>query len=349
MNHLLNRLLIGLALCCFGLNAHSADSENLPDIKAGIVSIKVIEPLRNVGYTVGDVLTRNVQLTIKKPYVLIDESLPIIGYERRYKGQLIGIDLSAITHTKKTLNDKIQHDINLSYQVFTNNVVAKHASLPQEYVRLINTESKGKEVVKYRIPSWDFAISPLSIFGGVKVEGDMTSFRGPLLLDSKPVQTRLYAAMIIFGLSLISLVYILGKYNWLPRMGGPFAKSYRTIRSQSNTQLGLQKAVSSVHLAFNATAGNSVFGGNLHLFLEKKPAFTAIKAELEQFFALSRQIFFEPNSMQLNSVHTDEKETLQWLAQFSRRCRDCERGLIPDSLTADKQAVNNPFLNKVKA
>ena len=344
MNHLLNRLLIGLALSFFGLNAHSVDSENLPDIKAGIVSIKVVEPSRNVGYTVGDVLTRNVQLTIKKPYVLIDESLPIIGYERRYKGQLIGIDLSAITHTKKTLSDKMQHDISLSYQVFTNNVVAKHGSLPQEYVRLINTESKGKEIVKYRIPSWDFAISPLSIFGGVKVEGDMTGFRGPLLLDAKPVQTRLNVAIAIFALSLISLLYMLGKHTWLPRMGGPFAKSYRTIRKQANTAEGLQNAVSSVHQAFNSTAGNSVFGGSLDHFLEKKPAFKAIKSELEQFFALSRQVFFEPNSTQSNSVRSDEKDTLQWLAQFSRRCRDCERGLIPDS-----QPANNLNASKVKA
>ena len=344
MNHLFNRLLIALFLSIFGLNAHSVDSENLPDIKAGIVSIKVIEPERNVGYTVGDILTRNVQLTIKKPYVLIDESLPIIGYERRYKGQLIGIDLSAITHTKKTLNDKMQHDISLSYQVFTNNVVAKHGSLPQEYVRLINTESKGKEIVKYRIPSWDFAISPLSIFGGVKVEGDMTGFRGPLLLDAKPVQTRLNVAIAIFALSLISLLYMLGKHTWLPRMGGPFAKSYRTIRKQANTEEGLQNAVSSVHQAFNSTAGNSVFGGSLDQFLGKKTAFKAIKPELEQFFALSRQVFFEPNSTQSNSLRADEKDILQWLAQFSRRCRDCERGLIPDS-----QPANNLNASKVKA
>lgn len=330
MKQLFNRMLITLALSFFGLNAHSVDSENLPDIKAGIVSIKVVEPARNVGYTVGDILTRNVQLTIKKPYVLIDESLPIIGYERRYKGQLIGIDLSAISHTKKTVSDKTQHDISLSYQVFTNNVVAKHGSLPQEYVRLINTESRGKEIVKYRIPSWDFAISPLSIFGGVKVEGDMTGFRGPLLLDSKPVQTRLNLAIAIFALSLISLLYMLGKHTWLPRMGGPFAKSYRSIRKQPNTQLGVQNAVTNLHTAFNTTAGNSVFGGSLNLFLEKKPAFKAIKLELEQFFALSRQVFFEPQSTQKLANLSNEKDTLQWLAQFSRRCRDCERGLIPD-------------------
>ena len=349
MNHLLIRLITALAFSFFGLNAHSVDSENLPDIKAGIVSIKVIEPARNVGYTVGDILTRNVQLTIKKPYVLIDESLPIIGYERRYKGQLIGIDLSALSHTKKAINDKMQHDISLSYQVFTNNVVAKHGSLPQEYVRLINTESKGKEIVKYRIPSWDFAISPLSIFGGVKVEGDMTGFRGPLLLDSTPARTRLNVLIAIFGSSLICLLYMLGKHAWLPRMGGPFAKSYRLIRKQPHTAEGLQNAVSSLHFALNTTAGNSVFGGSLNLFLEKKPAFKVIKSELDQFFVISRQVFFDQNASNKVKFQQDEKVILQWLAQFSRNCRDCERGLIPDTKSLDNLAVSNLPASKVKA
>ena len=44
MNHLLNRFLVGLILSFFGAAAHSVDSENLPDIKDGIVSIKIVEP-----------------------------------------------------------------------------------------------------------------------------------------------------------------------------------------------------------------------------------------------------------------------------------------------------------------
>lgn len=340
MNNLMNQFLIALILSLVTFTAKAVDSEHLPDIKDGIVSIKIVEPARNVGYTVGDVLTRNVQLTIKKPYVLIDESLPIVGYERRYKGQLIGIDLSAISHTKEDSGDAVLHNINLSYQVFTNNVVAKHGSLPQEYLRLINTESKGKQIVKYRVPSWDFAISPLSIFGAVKVEGDMTGFRGPLLLDKAPAKTRLKILLTILGLSLLGLLYMLGKHAWLPRMGGPFAKSYRLIRKQPNTPEGIQQAVSSMHQSLNITAGNSLFSGNLDNFLAKKPAFKAIETEINQFFGLSRQVFFEPNVKQ-----DVGDEPLQWLAQFCRRCRDCERGLIPEAISK----VTNSKVTKVKA
>ena len=331
---MLNKILMFVFFGFTVLSARAVDSENLPDIKEGIVSIVVQEPARVVGYTVGDILTRHITLTIKKPYVLIDESLPIVGYERRYKGQLVGVDLSAISHTKKEVNQAIEHNISLSYQVFTNNVVAKNATLPQEYLRLINTETKGKEIVKYRVPYWNFAISPLSIFGAVKVENNMSYYRGPLLLNNTPHKIWLKALLTILALSLLSLLYMLGKHAWLPRMGGPFAKSYRQIRQQKNTPEGIQKAVSSMHQALNTTAGNSLFNGNLEAFLLQKPAFRVIKAELSQFFALSQQVFFEPSAQ-----HQIGNDPLTWLAQFSRRCRDCERGLVPDVLSVNLQTA----------
>ena len=99
-----------------------------------------------------------------------------------------------------------------------------------------------------------------------------------------------------------------------------------------NTPEGIQQAVASVHESLNATAGNSLFSGNLDQFLTQKPAFNAIRTELDQFFGLSRQVFFEPNAQ-----HQVGNNPIQWLAQFSRRCRDCERGLIPDTLTLENK------------
>lgn len=324
----MNRWLLALVLSVSFTHVAALEYETLPDIKEGIVSLKLQEPERTVGYTVGDVLTRHIQLEIKKPYQLIDESLPIIGYERRYKGQLIGIDLSDIKHVKKDDGDSVKHDLTLSYQVFTNNVVAKNGALPAEYLRIINT--KSKEIVKYRIPSWDFAISPLSIFGAVKIENNMSGYRGPLLLDNSKEKQRLKVLLSVLAVSLLGLLYMLGKHAWLPKMGGPFAKSYRLIRKSPNTPEGLQLAVSSMHASLNKTAGFSLFSGNLNQLFDKKPAYKQIESEINQFFGLSRQVFFEPNAK-----HAVGSEPIQWLAQFCRRCRDCERGLI-----TDKQKVN---------
>jgi mxaA protein len=318
------QLLFVLSLSLSTLVANALDAQLLPDIKEGIVTMQIQDPERAVGYTVGDVITRHVTLSIKKPYKLIDESLPIIGYEKRYRGQTLGVDLSDSKHTFKDNGETVVHDLTWSYQVFTNKNVVKRGALPTEYVNIINLNSKGKEIGKFRVPSFEFTISPIAAFGQIKIEEDMSTFRGPLLLDKSVLKQRLNILLAVVGLSLLGLLYMLGKHAWLPRMGGPFAKAHRIIRKQDSTPQGIQNAVTSMHSALNTTAGLSLFNGNLEAFLAKKPAFNAIKTELEQFFGLSKHVFFEPNA-----AH-GLGDPLTWLAQFSRRCRDCERGLIPD-------------------
>ncbi|EUJ10117.1 hypothetical protein Meth11DRAFT_0929 [Methylophilaceae bacterium 11] len=334
MKKLLRTLLTLSSITLLHHQAYALETDFLPDVKAGIVSIHIQEPERDVGYTVGDVLTREITVTIKKPYVLVEESLPIVGYERRYKGQLIGIDLSKLDYSKESAKDATTHHISLSYQVFTNNVVAKPAALPGEYLRLLDTSSKDKKVYRYRIPSWNFSISPISVFGQVKIEQDMSGYRGPLLLDASPLQTRLTVLLAVLAIALLTLLYMLGKYTWLPRMGGPFAKAYRSIRKAPHTAEGIQGAASHLHEALNSSAGYSLFSNNLNAFLAKKPAFQHIQAELAQFFELSRQVFFEPNADKPAG-----EQQLAWLARFCKQCRDCERGLIPDSLSTTRNSA----------
>lgn len=334
MKKTLHTLLTVLSISLLHHHAYALETDFLPDVKNGVVSIHIQEPERDVGYTVGDVLTREINVTIKKPYVLVEESLPIVGYERRYKGQLIGIDLSKLGYSKESAKDATIHHISLSYQVFTNNVVAKPAALPGEYLRLLDTSSKDKKVYRYRIPSWSFSISPISVFGQVKIESDMSGYRGPLLLDASKLQLRLKVILTILAISLLALLYMLGKHAWLPRMGGPFAKAYRNIRKAPYTTEGIQAAVSQLHQALNTSAGYSLFSNNLDAFLTKKPAFQHLQAELAQFFALSRQAFFESNA-----AKPIGEQQLIWLAQFCKQCRDCERGLIPDSLSTARDSA----------
>ncbi len=317
-----------LLLCTAPLTALALDSQELPDVKEGIVSIKTIDPAKRVGYTVGDVIEREVILTIKAPYKLIDTSLPIPGYEKRYRGQVIGIELKSISHVKKEKKDQTTHDIKLAYQVFTNNVVAKNAALGPEYLNLINT-ANGKELVKYRIPILNIAVSPLAIFGQVKVENNMSPFLGPLLMAHTKEERWLKISLGFLGLSLLALLYILGKHAWLPRMGGTFASAYRTLRKTPDTADGLKQAVSAVHQALNNTAAMSVFNDNLDAFLAQHPKFQPLKPEIQQFFGISRQVYFEPDF-----AHGINSNLHQWLTKFTRRCRDCERGLIPTPLKA---------------
>jgi mxaA protein len=179
--------------------------------------------------------------------------------------------------------------------------------------------------VKYRIPSLDIAISPIAIFGQVKIENNMSTFYGPFKISSDLEQQRLKIAITILALSLLGLLYILGKHAWLPRMGGSFATTYRKMRKVPASQAGLQQAVTDMHHAFNHSAGITVFSHNLDEFISRKPNFAAIRSEILQFFALSRQVYFEPNAS-----HGLGNDPLSWLKGFCRRCRDCERGLTPE-------------------
>lgn len=314
--------------------ASALDSQTLPDIAEGYVTIKTIEPTKLVGYTVGDIIEREVILTIQAPYKLIETSLPITEYEKRYKGQVIGIEMKSVAYTKKEDKDSATFDIKLAYQVFTNNVVAKTASLGPEYLNLINTKD-SKDLVKYRVPSINIAISPIAIFGQVKIENNMSPLRGPLLLSDVKEKKWLKVAGTFLAISLLGLLYILGMHAWLPRMGGAFAKAYRAVRKTPHTPEGLKTAVSKVHEAINNTAAMSVFSSNLDEFLAMKPNFLAMKSEIQQFFSLSRNVYFEPKS-----AHSVGNEPLKWLTAFTRRCRDCERGLTPESkLNVPSQAI----------
>ncbi|HPH08869.1 MAG TPA: hypothetical protein PLJ94_09350 [Methylotenera sp.] len=306
-----------------------ADIKPLPDVDPNFVTIVETNPTRDAGYVVGDTLDRNVVITIKKPYELVKESLPIVGYEHRWKGQLIGVELVDIQTKEKQKADSATHTLDLRYQVFTAGKTVKHASLKAEILQVRNLQTK--EVFQLRIPFFDFRVSPLSIFGQVKLNEDMSPFVPPLLLDASPEKRNLTLLAVLLGVSLLGLLYIFGAYAWLPKMGGPFAKAYRDIRKMPDSAEGLQTAVARVHQSLNRTAGNSLFASNIADFVTSKPAFAPASSQIEQFFNLSKQVFFEPNA----TVHLDDSPKA-WLLKFCRQLRDCERGLRPEN----KQKAN---------
>lgn len=293
--------------------ADTAFMEEPPQDKR--VKMELVEPDRAVGYVIGDTLSRTVKLEVQKPYVLLDTSLPIVGYEKRWKGQVSGIELRHISKEVSTGLHSTTYTLHLTYQVFTTSVTAKPANLPAEIVKF----SGNKEIFQYRIPSWNFRISPLAIFGQVVVERDMSQFRGPLLLDDSREKLLLKILIGICAIALVGLLYILGKYTWLPKMGGPFAKAYRDLHKFAKTEQGLQQAVLRLHQALNASAGMSVF--NADGLISSKPGFAVLKADIDQFFTLSRSLFFQTGTT--NNITQPET----WLRQFCRNCRNVERGM----------------------
>lgn len=314
----------GLLFCATLLCTRQAIADIvLPDIDAKYVTLKEENPTRDAGYVVGDILDRTITITVKKPYQLVKESIPIVGYEHRWKGQISGIELIKVSTEEMQLTDSTTHVIHLSYQVFTTGKLAKPAALRAEILKMRNTEKK--EVLQYRVPSFGFRVSPLSVFGSVKLKEELSPYTPPFLIDSSKQKLTLKVLLSTLSFSLLGLLYIFGMRAWLPRMGAPFAKAYRDIRKMPDSAAGLQQAVSRIHESLNKTAGNSLFGNNIERFIQDKPAFIPLKPEIQKFFDLSRKVFFEPESTQNLNEHSKV-----WLMKFCRQLRDCERGLTPE-------------------
>ncbi len=290
--------------------------EDLAVLDPRAVSLKTVEPPRDVGYTVGDILSRTVIIEVKHPYELLPTSLPIAGNQKKRQNRDQGIEVREVTVEKSAGVNTTTYTLHLSYQVFTNKIVARPAALPPEFIKF---GGKG-ENFEVRVPSWNFRISPLAVYGSVVIEKDMSTFRGPLLLDRSKHEDIRNALLGVLAISVLGLIYILGTSNWLPRMGRPFAQTCRDLRKLGNDDEGIRAAVSRVHQAFNATAGHGVFEATS--FLLRKPGFEPVAGDIERFFKLSRTVFFEPGA-----PHGIEGDVMTWLRQFTRRCRDCERGL----------------------
>jgi hypothetical protein len=304
-------LFLAIVSCLWLACAHAEIIENDPRIK-----VRTIEPTRDVGYTAGDILSRTIVLEAPKSLQLIETSLPIAGNDKKRQGRGSGIEVREVTLNKSTSLDSNIYTLHLTYQVFTSSIVARPASLPAEFVKF---GGKG-ESLDFRIPSWSFRISPLAVYGSVVVERDMSTFRGPLLLDATRQYQVLWGLLGLLAISALGLLYVLGTYTWLPRMGRPFARAYRDLKKLPATAEGLSQGVVRLHQAFNATAGGSVF--DTASFVSIRPAFTPATSDIDRFFNLSRTVFFEPGT-----PHGIEGDAMTWLRQFCRRCRDCERGL----------------------
>lgn len=322
VTNIISGTIIFLVACILSaLNASTAFAEKtLPAINEKYITVKEVNPTRDAGYVVGDVLDRTITLEIKKPYELIKESLPIVGYEHRWKGQISGIELVKINTESKQHANSETHVINLSYQVFTTSRTARPANLRAEILKIRNITNK--DVVQYRVPSFNFRVSPLSVYGQVVLKDEMSPFIRPLQLNASKENLYLRTLIGVLALSLLGLLYIFGVHAWLPKMGAPFAKAYRDIRKLPNDASSLKQAVSRVHQSINMTAGASVFSHTVDEFLKEKPAFAPMKKELETFFNYSREVFFESGNSQV---------TKEWLLSLCRKLRDCERGLKPNT------------------
>jgi mxaA protein len=76
-----------------------------------------------------------------------------------------------------------------------------------------------------------------------------------------------------------------------------------------------------LHRAFDETAGQAVFAGQLARFFALHGEFEGTRTEAERFFRISREEFFSD----ARPAQPDAPASLDAVLALARRCRDAER------------------------
>ena len=170
------------------------------------------------------------------------------------------------------------------------------------------------------MPPFTFAISPIAIFGDVKIENDMSPYRGPFLKDKIPDENKIKFSLFALIIILLTFIYIYGRYTWLPNR--TFSMVYRRFKKQKPSAANTKKIITALHAGFDNLIEQSLFEDNIALLIKKNGSFKHIEKELHTFFKISRALFFQKH------IKLDQDELNKWLINFSLHCRMCERKLI---------------------
>lgn len=274
------------------------------------------QPGRQFGYTIGDVIHQTVRLTPGPGQALIEESLPKTGRagawveRRRVEAVRSGNDWR----------------IDLSYQFINSPPDLRTVALPALRLQLRDGDRVVEEVVT-EAPLTLAPLTPTVVLARSGLE-EMRPDTPPPLVD---VQSRLQRiTLYAVAAALIGLLWA-GWYFGIDLRGRrtrPFARAERTLRRQlakDSSPGALRDAMRTLHRAFDATAGSTLFAQALDEFFARRPALAPAREAVAQFFAASRNEFFGSHVPD-GEAHGGGFDTAHLLA-LARRLKALERDL----------------------
>lgn len=297
-------LLAGFLSASFTLQAAEA---------AKIASIS--NPAKTYGVQIGDKLTRKIVLDVPASLKIAEGAFPKKGSKHN------GVELVEVDVVTDKQKENTRYTINLSYQTFTSPIKPTVMQLPIEKLALTG----GAKAGVLEVPTWSFWLSPI-VTGGIETaQKNIQPEAAPPLVDISAHKTRLALFASMFAASLLALLYMNADGNWLPFMGGAFAKAHRQLKrlaksSGAKTAVEEKQALVYIHQAFNQHFGANMFARDIESLLAKRTSFKKMKAEIAQFFDESNQSLYavEPR---------DSQKIIVDLAQLSKQLRACERGV----------------------
>jgi len=287
---------------------------------ADLASVKSREP-RAFGYSIGDIVVREVSVEVPSGLELDEASLPDSG-QRGGRA----IELRRLTHSSSWQPGGRRHELRLEYQVLLSPPEVRTLELPPILLQLVpsSTGRAAPSAQDLRVDAWPVTVSPLTPPEARTREGlgEWRPDQPPPLFDTSPARRRL-AAYAVAGSAL--LAYLAFVYLWLPWWSPrrrPFGLAWRSVR-----QLGArppaaqrQEAFRRLHGALNQTAGRVLFESDIGAFVTEHPQFAGLREGSYTFFQRSREQFFAGAAPQAEAEQGD------WLRRFCLACRNAERG-----------------------
>lgn len=282
-------------------------------IIAKIVSLT--NPAQTYGVQIGDKLSRKVVLDVPAPFKIAESAFPKKGSKNN------GVELVEVSVVTDQQKENSRYTVNLSYQTFVNPGKPTVMQLPAEKLSLTG----GAKAEILEVPAWNFWFSPI-VTGGIETaEKNIQPEVMPPLVEASEHKSRLVVFASLLAASLLALLYLNADGNWLPFMGGAFAKAHRQLKrlaksSVTKTAVEEKQALVYIHQAFNQHFGANMFARDIEPFVAKHTSFKKMQAEIAQFFDESNQSLYavEPR---------DSPKIIADLVQLSKQLRACERGV----------------------
>jgi mxaA protein len=312
--------LLSLLSACLVMNASTAlANDAATNIAVEPKVLSVTNPGSTYGVHIGDKLSRKVVLEVPSPYQIASSAFPKKG--TKHNGVEL-VDVHVETEQKKT---GVLYTVNLSYQTFTDTATPKVMHLPAVKFAASGASSAGDKPKAIEVPAWGFWFSPLVTGSIDTAQKNMQPEIMPPLVDIKTHQTRFAVFLSALAISLMTLLYMNADGQWLPFMGGAFARAHRQLKrlaksSAAKTSADEKQALVYVHQAFNQHYGANIFARDIERFVTMRPSFRKMQAEIEQFFNHSNQSLYATDARNSKQVISD-------LVQLSKQLRDCERGV----------------------
>lgn len=246
-------------------------------------TIEADNPARPFGYTIGDIVRQTVRVRPAPGQTLVETSLPKPGRAG------VWLERRAVEATPEAGGWRID----LTYQFINVPNELRTVALPAIKLQLREAERTVAETLT-ESPVTIAPLTPAVVLARAGLE-EMRPDVAPPLIDTRPLVRRLAAYALAAALLGVAWAAWYFGFGLRGRQNRPFARAERTLRrqlSRDDAPAARREAMRTLHRAFDATTGSTLFAESLDAFFARCPAFAPAHDGVKRFFAASRAEFF---------------------------------------------------------